>query len=107
MIASTTQSAVMNFNTLSRRVFDVSDRIVGTVQVGVLEGSVGSVAVAVQRSNDGVKFYALESATTASAEGLSVTVNATGFRYLAVVVTTIAGGTCIAEITVHTKDGTS
>ena len=45
--------------------------------------------------------------TTASAEGLSVTVNATGFHYLAVVVTTVAGGTCIAEITVHTKDGTS
>jgi len=107
VIESATSSAMMNFNTLSRSVFDVGGQIVGTVQVNVLEGSVGSVAVAVQRSNDGVKFYALESATTASAEGLSVTVNATGFRYLAVVVTTVAGGTCLAEVTVHTKDRTS
>ena len=107
MITPATSSALMNFNTLSRAVFDVAGQIVGTVQVNVLEGSVGSVVVAVQRSTDGVKFYALESATTASAEGLSVTVNATGFRYLAVVVTTVAGGTCLADVTVHTKDRTS
>lgn len=104
--SGSTQSQYLAINQLGRVVFDVRNQVVGSVQLTMLEGAVGSVAISVYRSNDGLKFYNLESTTTQSTEGMSIALNATGFAYLAVQVTTVSGSAAYALVTVLSKGDT-
>ena len=101
--AGTIQTQYLPLNQLGRVVFDVRDRVVGSVQLMLLEGALGSVAISVYRSDNGIKFYNLESTTPQSTEGMSIGINATGFAYFAVEVTTLSGSAAYAEVTVLTK----
>jgi hypothetical protein len=99
----TIASQTLPLTQIGRVVFDVLGRVVTSVQVMLLEGSLGSVAINVYRSDNGVKFYALESTVTQSTEGITAALSATGFAFLAVEVTTVSGSAAYAEVTVVTK----
>jgi hypothetical protein len=103
MTVGSIASKQLNLNQIGRVVFDVLGKVVTSVQVMLLEGALGSVAITVYRSDNGIKFYALESATTQSTEGLTAALSATGFAFLAVEVTTVSGSAAYADVTVVTK----
>lgn len=70
--------------TTNRLIYDVSNISVVTVGVYFSVGTASAVII-VERSLDGVNFYALETTQTFSfANGLSASIDCNGFKYLSV-----------------------
>lgn len=93
-----TEPKILNGNTTSDVVWPVGPYLTGTIQVQS-EGYTAwtSAVVEVKRSNDGVRFYSYPTAVTLSADGMTASLDVSGWAWVALVVTTANG----AALTLH------
>lgn len=84
--------------------FDLADYAVFTVHGFHLSGTWGTAILTVTRSNDGLAWYAMESATTLGpGAAMTAAIDSLGFTRLRVQVSTVEGAAGTAEITLVAK----
>lgn len=81
-----------------RLVWNVLTYTTGTIQV-VCDSALSTAVLTIQRSNDGVTFFDLETPkTVTSAPSISAAIDVSGFAYLALAVTTSKAATGKARV---------
>lgn len=105
-MVSLTTTKSLALNEYQRVIFPVSETVVGSVQAILTQGSWGSTVLTLKRSNDGQRFVAWDPSTTLTSETMTAALTTTGWAWLAVEVTTLAGATAYADIVVHAKSET-
>jgi hypothetical protein len=103
LTSGTTETQILNLNAIGCVRFSTANKVVGSIEVEMLEGTFASTVLVVRRSNSGRVNHAMPSAVTIPSAGMTADLSAIGPGEIVVEVTTVAGGTAIANIVAHFK----
>lgn len=104
--AGRTESKLLDLNTYGCVIFGTAESVVGTIELELLQGAIGSTVLTIKRTNSGRVLHALPSATTLSSATMTADLSAVGPGAIAVDVTTLAGAAAVAQIHAHFKGDT-
>lgn len=93
-----TDKYLLDLEAPDHKVWNVAADLYGSVQIQLVDGAWGSAVVTVQVSNDGRAWFDLPLPVSFSANGISRELDLSGYLYLRVRTTTIAGAAGIAEV---------
>ena len=84
--------------------FDVANYVTFTLHTMILSGTFGTAVLTVNRSNDGFRWFALETATTLGpGASMSNAIESLGFARVRVQVTTVEGAAGVVEVALTAK----
>lgn len=100
-----TETKLLDLNVTQAAVYwTVGPASVFTIESRLLSGTWGTAVVTINRSNDGYKWFAMESALTLTiGGGMTVATDATGFTRLRAQVTTVEGAAGVVELVLLAK----